>query len=254
LGSKIFFKDAYILNKAKVVEKDIKLAILDRPRASNTNFYLDSKENVSYDENGASIKGRKYYWHHKDKLNITNSGQIINSSIIARKEDNSNQITIARPLYSGNSFEAGVYFENLTDFELGALIYSIGLEENMYHKIGHGKPIGLGTIKIDIEEVELFNQNKFDSFDYEKNIVENYKKYIEEYKKVMIEVFKPKSNNFNEIDFIKEFKYITSNFVDFKKTNESYNYPVKKGSTGINTLEWFMKNKNEKLPKILDYK
>jgi len=48
-------------------------------------------------------------------------------------------------------FEFDVYFENLTKEELALLIWCLELENSMLHKLGHGKPLGLGTIKINID-------------------------------------------------------------------------------------------------------
>ena len=55
-----------------------------------------------------------------------------------------------------NHFSFEVYFNGLTETELDQLIWTITLGDNredsdLCHKIGHGKPIGLGSAKIIIE-------------------------------------------------------------------------------------------------------
>jgi hypothetical protein len=62
-------------------------------------------------------------------------------------------------------FSFDVYFENITDAQLKQLVWVLTLGENpvkddankaiLCHKIGHGKPLGLGSAKIIAERVEI---------------------------------------------------------------------------------------------------
>src|SRR5205085_11227038 len=70
----------------------------------------------------------------------------------------SSQHTIIRPVKSGIEFESRVYFENLTKLELGALLTALELPASKRHRLGMGKPLGLGTIEIRTE-VLLQNRN-----------------------------------------------------------------------------------------------
>ncbi len=75
-----------------------------------------------------------------------------------------------RPLTAGHHFDFEIQFTNLTDDELSLLLYVINLEEQvnveigtgddkvelkgpMRHKIGYGKPLGLGSCRIDIDRL-----------------------------------------------------------------------------------------------------
>lgn len=53
------------------------------------------------------------------------------------------------PLPTGSKFKSRIRFENLSKVELGALLFVLDLEKGMAHKLGLGKPIGLGSIRID---------------------------------------------------------------------------------------------------------
>ncbi|MBO8158998.1 MAG: TIGR03986 family CRISPR-associated RAMP protein [Thermosyntropha sp.] len=63
-------------------------------------------------------------------------------------EHKKNQYTIIRPVKPGIKFKSRVRFENLSREELGALLFVLDLPEKHYHKIGMGKPLGLGSISI----------------------------------------------------------------------------------------------------------
>lgn len=58
------------------------------------------------------------------------------------------QYTIIKPIKRNIKFKSRIRFENLTKEELGALLFVLDLPENHYHKIGMGKPLGLGSIEI----------------------------------------------------------------------------------------------------------
>ena len=62
--------------------------------------------------------------------------------------DSTSQYTLIKPIKPGMNFKGRIRFENLTEVELGALLFVLSLPENLYHRIGMGKPIGLGTVKI----------------------------------------------------------------------------------------------------------
>ena len=59
------------------------------------------------------------------------------------------QHTQIKPLAKGVTFHFRAYFENLTDVELGALLWVLDLPDGYYHKIGMGKPLGLGSVDIE---------------------------------------------------------------------------------------------------------
>jgi len=66
----------------------------------------------------------------------------------AIKEDDKCQNTVVRPLPAGSEFIARIRFENLTPEELGALLFGLDLPAPCCHKLGMGKSLGLGSIKI----------------------------------------------------------------------------------------------------------
>lgn len=82
------------------------------------------------------------------------------------------QISTLEPLPAGFVFGFEVDFFNLTEPELGLLVYAIGLEDHvevdladgtrlvgpLRHKIGMGKPLGMGSVAIAIERATLIDR------------------------------------------------------------------------------------------------
>lgn len=244
---RVFITDAKIVkNKTKIIKDFIPLKPLGEPRSSLSRFYLTDG---TYDEDGAKIRGRKFYWHHSDKIEAGEKYENYIESLKFKKEgSNSNEYIKAdynssfKFLKPNNTFEFEVEFKNLTDEELGVLIYSLELEEGLLHKFGKAKAFGFGSSKIEIQELLLKSKNRYVSFEtsYEKEDTKKYKEIAQ--KEYVIESKKE----------IRELKTILSqeNKLDFSKS--PFPEAIKNGKK--NTLNWFTENKNLRLPNILDYK
>lgn len=58
------------------------------------------------------------------------------------------QHTKITPVNSGKTFTGKIRFENLSDVELGAILFALQLPDGCCHKLGMGKPLGLGSVEI----------------------------------------------------------------------------------------------------------
>jgi CRISPR-associated protein (TIGR03986 family) len=164
LAGKIRISNAKSTKEGSIGFEWVTLKILGGPHESATNFYLidneyrnkitiDKEEKKGYDfidkGNRPIIRGRKYYWHQCDKNNPLPLHRY--SYVNPESSDKTNQNSTVEVLKEGAEFEFDVYFENLNKDELSILIYCLELEQDLYHLIGHGKPLGLGTIEINID-------------------------------------------------------------------------------------------------------
>lgn len=234
ISGRVFFSDAKLKeDKAKFIKKDpITLKPFGEPHPTLLSFYLIKDGN--YDDEKSRIRGRKFYWHHENKIE-------------KRYESYSNSITMnSREAYNsslqlldyGNEFDFDVCFNNLTDEELGVLIYSLELEEGLLHKVGKGKAFGFGSSKITIVEALKENDNKYQKFS--KNKIYDSKldkeKYIEDSKKEYID---EKRKNIKELKAILSVK----NGLNFEKSP----FPEEKDKNGWNTLAWFTNRRNNKI-------
>lgn len=139
-GGRVFFEDLYLKDGVRAVfEKPDKHKILMGPQPTSFQFYLEPKDNeaATWDD-GTNIRGYKLYWHKK--CDWQDRGNAKNSSL--QKE--------IQPLKPGHTFIGRIRFENLCEIELGALcaLFTLGAEKNICYKMGMGKPLGMGTVKI----------------------------------------------------------------------------------------------------------
>ena len=240
MSSKIFISDALsINNKSKELEKKIILKSLGEPHPSLTRFYLEN--NGTYDKN-FKIRGRKFYWHHQDKIEAgKNYSNYLKTISDPAPSTTNSTIWFLEPQ---QNFEFEITFKDLTDEELGILIYSLELEKDLLHKLGKAKAFGFGSCEIKIRDCLLESSEKYSSFTkaYEKIDKEKYLKIAKDKYKL----------DTTERKEIKELKAIlkSTNNLDFKKSS----YPEEEGRLpGANTVNWFMNHKGCVLPTILDY-
>ena len=97
-----------------------------------------------------------------------------------------------------------------------------------------------------LDEIEKNKEKKYSAFETSFNCQE-FDTFITQYKN---DIKNKIGQSFENIKFIKEYIKYSECMMDFTKEN----YPTFSGGTGNNTLEWFMANKNIKLPNIQDYK
>lgn len=159
-AGRVSVTDANLLEEQEVMwlrrpeESALVPQVLSSPKPTCFQHYLvqDKKgkgelRHYDPDNNGDTtvIRGHKLYWHQGDRkaddIADPNAG------------DDSSQHTHMRPLKSGVSFSFRVYFENLSEQELGALCWMLqphGDPEQRYvHSLGMGKPLGMGAVELD---------------------------------------------------------------------------------------------------------
>lgn len=206
---------------------------LSSPKLSSTEFYLQKPIGADfwtydyYVKNGKiyedfpKISGRKYYWHHP-KVNFPD----------CEKTERNRTVN---PIKEGIIFKSRLYFENISEKQLKQLIWicNISSDGNLGYKLGMGKPIGLGSVKLTIDNVKIRSFIKDNKLGY----------YLEDYQ----------SNykyNYSDLGFderIKDSFEIICNFNSLKEI--SICYPVSKGQSPDNVekgYEWFSYNRFKK--------
>jgi len=155
------------------------------------------------DPSGGDLRGRKHYYHQPGAASDPNCyTQDLEERETADDDDkqkNKNlpylihgkQCAIGRFISRpGRRFRFTIRFRNLRDFELGLLMYVIGLDADkaaviagmstdskldhyvqkvrntaapdkpaFAHKLGHGRPLGLGSVRLAIDELWLLDQD-----------------------------------------------------------------------------------------------
>ena len=253
ISSRVFIKDALSLDtRDEKKEKELdRLRSLGEPHPTLLGFYLKYGDyDKRYDKGKYEIRGRKFYWHHTKKIEAGKNWENYRNSIETKNHDNTNsKIYFLEPL---QKFEFEIDFKDLTEQELGILLYSIEVEEGKsLHKLGKAKAYGFGSCEIKIDKCLIETEKKYVFF--AKN--DSFKEYSkEEYTTQFIkEAKKEYFIDSNEREEIKELKYILNrnNILNFSNNKSSFPEIEKGGKPS--TLNWFMNNKDYKLPTISNY-
>ncbi|MBE9120861.1 TIGR03986 family CRISPR-associated RAMP protein [Tychonema sp. LEGE 07199] len=90
------------------------------------------------------IRGHKLYWHKPVQIEVPSDTVDTQTSLI-------------KPIDEGINFSFTIYFENLSKVEIGAILWvlMIAEDEKYCFSIGMGKPLGMGAVKVKIDELWL---------------------------------------------------------------------------------------------------
>lgn len=128
---------------------------------TNEEVVLNDKKRV------AKLKGRKIYWYGRDGFSGQEKASLIKESY--DKDQDKLEFVKAkclkmtqavRAIKSGSS-SFKIFFEDISEAELKALIFCLNLgdfagnNEKLCHRIGRGKPYGMGAIKLKITDLKL---------------------------------------------------------------------------------------------------
>jgi CRISPR-associated protein (TIGR03986 family) len=141
------------------LQEPVPLSILSTPKPEQARFYIaqDQQGNpLSPQVNkadgyaqGQSIRGRKVYPHHQQGLNGREWSRT------SQEKDDQN-CSINSWVKQGVSFSLTIDVMNLSDIELGALLWILDLNaiqktETYYHRLGAGKPLGFGSVALSVD-------------------------------------------------------------------------------------------------------
>lgn len=130
----------------------ITLPLLEQPRPTWSmirEFF--NREGTVESRIPQEVPGRKFYVHHQGWKKVLNGTNPATGEPI--KPDEKNRTVEA--LAAGSTFTFRVFFQNLEDWELGLLLYSLELEPGLAHKLGMGKPLGFGSVQVQVQEIHL---------------------------------------------------------------------------------------------------
>ena len=166
LAGRLFFSPGILApgqDPAQIRHPEKALKELASPKPPCPEFYFHRKAGTGsspfitkeeLEPNGDYIpNGRKFYWHHLDENDPYAPDD-------AYAKDRYKRVVRINPIKKGVKFLFSIDFFNLTEFELGMLLYAVRPTETFRHRIGMGKPIGLGRIRIDILNLLFVNRQR----------------------------------------------------------------------------------------------
>jgi len=155
-----------ISSETNVKNISLHKTVLGGPRPTFYPNYVEQPDRISqyknYMDSDVKIRGWKRYPAENNQPSYPSLPRDRNG------RENTDVATMLRPLPCGTVFEGKIRFHNLRPIELGALIWVLTWGENKkcQHKIGMGKPLGLGRISVEIDVTKelLSKMNTFESF------------------------------------------------------------------------------------------
>lgn len=145
--SRLSFMDAKLEPESGKVLKEVSL-ILGAPKPTSYLDYLKGIDGrpVTYND-VFELRGIKQYWL-KDKTEGCEIGR------------NKEVATSFRPYSEGTIFKGEIRFCNLTEEELGMVLWGLLLENGSQQNIGKGKPYGYGRVKLRLTGLDMLDQER----------------------------------------------------------------------------------------------
>jgi len=284
-------------------ELGLPLSILGAPKPQQGRFYVaedkhgkaqpngrNNKE-AGYDHEGKSLRGRKVYPHHANlpddywldptnrSLEISQESQGFYKEYRRRRgkdetgqfkeqRDNQNR-SVQAWVESGTTFEFDIHFTNLSDVELGALLWLLNLNGNHFFRLGGGKPLGFGSVSLKLEGCDARDGAAWREY-YESLVVgdepdyrasetftvtdagnqdkANSEKVVKAYKDGLLKAYPDGAQSFEQISFIAAFLKSATGFVETglpihypRARHEQSSDPVPPHEDGL-AYEWFVEN------------
>jgi len=132
-ASRLSFDDA--VATAVVDHAPVWLPILSSPKPQHRAWYA-TQEGFS--------AGRKFYYHQSSLLTAPG---VLGSP-------GKPQNAFVQPLGPGTTFSFQGSFRDLSQVEFETLVFALILEPGLRHKVGQGKPVGLGSVRIELTRLE----------------------------------------------------------------------------------------------------
>ncbi|MEK6410290.1 MAG: TIGR03986 family CRISPR-associated RAMP protein [Acidobacteriota bacterium] len=119
------------------------------------NYWVDPHEDrTQHSENGFFQEYRRPHEpiteYGRAKLNSEGNGFELKSGDTAEQRDDQNR-SIKGWVRPQTSFEFEMEVTNLSDVELGALLWLLTLPDDHFHRLGGGKPLGFGSVRVEID-------------------------------------------------------------------------------------------------------
>jgi CRISPR-associated protein (TIGR03986 family) len=229
---------------------NLPLNILGQPKQQQGRFYVSENYNTGKSQiekrnnedagykHGRGLRGRKVYPHH---ANWTIQNNLKEYQRPDRIQDSQNR-SIEGWITPQTEFEFDIHFTNLSEVELGGLVWLLSLngedENKFFHRFGGGKPYGFGSVKLEIIESDVRDGKDLEKF-YMSLDDEKIGKLEENTIKTLADEFKKLANSMFPT-IIESFLRACEGFSDNKPTH----YPRKSKNLTADTksFEWFVEN------------
>lgn len=231
----------------------ITLSILSTPKPTTTRFYLkpvDGKPRpgqddfrAGYDNRDNVLRGRKVFRHQGHTGDVTYwMGAGREYKLDARSDQNR---TVQDALKPGAEFEFPIHFENLAEAELGALLWSLQMDGQQFHRLGLAKPLGFGSVQMTECQVSLMDPRQrygsAGSDGLRQATAEEHREYIQRFKEAMKRAYQ---KDFGMLEHIQDLLALLGE--PDPELPIHYPRPTAQPSPEGKNFEWFMGNSRNK--------
>ena len=165
LAGRLRFRDALLVGQPKPPGAEITLRLLGSPNQPCPSMYYHlegqrgaylSKQDYRHHENDTRLypNGRKCYLHHPEPAAADRTDWESNKA--GDRQDKSRMR--CRPMAADQWFFFPIDFDNLSAAELTLLLRALTPSPGFRHRLGLGKPLGLGTVAVTVEGVFLIER------------------------------------------------------------------------------------------------
>lgn len=158
-AGRVFFTDACFIDAMEGVwysNNPVTPHVLAGPKPTTFQHYLTQDNTEGHNPNDkqslahygtnpqeTGIRGYKFYWVKGNNLDLSASHN---------EREHPTQLTQIIPVQAGVRFKGRIHFEQLREEELGILLWALqlpGPQADTYrHRLGMGKPLGMGVVKL----------------------------------------------------------------------------------------------------------
>jgi len=254
------------------------LAILGQPKPQQARFYVAasqngeaqrdrlSKQDAGY-ARGKGLRGRKVYPHHnglpnghwdnamQDRTQQADNGhfQEYRRPKLDDQDQRDNQNrSIQGWVKPGTVFTFDLHVTNLSKVELGALLWLLSLPKDHFHRLGGGKPLGFGSVRLEIDSDNTHLHNGHGWKEIYSTLEDltpteaNQKEVIEAFQEAVQTAYGP-AESFECVPFIAAWLKMATGHKDKLPTHyprarqQGQNGPVPPHPEGL-AYEWFVAN------------
>jgi CRISPR-associated protein (TIGR03986 family) len=231
------------------------LAILGEPKPQQARFYVARddegtrlkngvEKQTGYSKGAKNLRGRKVYPHHQLPLDVQEYSQ---------NERSDQNRSIRAWVKEDVEFTFDIDVTNLSDVELGGLLWLLTLPPDHYHRLGGGKPFGFGSVSLEInwDNTDLRKGDRWKEFYSDLSLIANPNL---EQPQGTVEIFQKEvgavygNGSFPNAKFIKAFCQAAQGFADGKPIHYPRRRRLRDPENKI--FDWFVENESPRGQKL----
>jgi CRISPR-associated protein (TIGR03986 family) len=251
------------------------LTILGQPKPQQARFYCADDSNgkpiangepkeEGYKYNDQSLRGRKVYPHHQglpesywDQPAQYRPDPIKGHYQEYRQPPGDNERTdqnrsIRNWVKPESEFTFDIDITNLSEVELGALLWLLTSPDIHYHRLGGAKPLGFGSVWLDIDWENSDLRLGTDWVEFYRSLISSSHQSkepwstIQAYKEATLQAYSNKDSAFEKVPFIAAFCHSSKGFDD----NAAIHYPrsTPNPTPEGEAFKWFVENDKSGTP------